>query len=282
MAISHEKLMALKSEGESFSYTDRETMLYALGVGLGRDPMKGRELPYIYEKELKTVPTLATVLAWGAGALGGSGINFMMVVHGEQRLKLHRPLPPAGDLVAASRVIGAYDKGEGKGALILTETDLTLRSGEKLCTLGSTIFARGDGGFGGPREGNPKPHAIPERAADHHFEAETRIDQAALYRLCGDRNPLHIDPEFAKMAGFDKPILHGLCSYGTACRAILENLCDYDHRRILEFDARFSAPVIPGETLLFEVWEDGKTLSFTARVKERDVVALNNGRCLLS
>ena len=282
MPIDYETIMSLKSEGEAFSYSDRETMLYALGVGFGRDPMEARELPFIYEGDLRTVPSLATVIAWGAGPLRESGINFMMVVHGEQRLKLHRPLPPAGDITADSRVVGAYDKGEGKGAIILTETEIALQSGEKLCTLGSTVFARGDGGFGGPKEGNPPPHPIPDRKPDHQLEAQTRIDQAVLYRLSGDRNPLHIDPAFAKAAGFDKPILHGLCSYGTACRALLQNLCDYDHKKITQLDVRFSAPVMPGETLAFDVWEDGKNLSFTARAKERNVLALNNGKCVLS
>ena len=216
MAIDYDHIMSLTSKGEKFSYGDRETMLYALGVGMGRDPLAPRELPYVYESGLKTVPTMATVIAWGAGPLRDSGINYLMVVHGEQKLTLHQPLPPAADIIADSKVVGAYDKGAEKGAVIVTETDIRLAdSGDALCTLTSTTFARGDGGFGGPSEGAPKPHEIPDRAPDETLEVDTRPDQALLYRLSGDRNPLHADPEFATAAGFPAPILHGLCTYGT-------------------------------------------------------------------
>lgn len=282
MAIDYDHLMSLTSEGERFSYGDRETMLYALGVGMGRDPLAAKELPYVYEKDLKTVPTMATVIAWGAGPLRDSGINYLMVVHGEQKLTLHRPLPAAADIIADSRVVGAWDKGAEKGAVIVTETDIRLAdTDDKLCTLTSTTFARGDGGFGGPTEGAPKPHALPDRAPDQTIEVDTRADQALLYRLSGDRNPLHADPEFATAAGFPAPILHGLCTYGTCCRAILGSVADYDHTAITGFDVRFSSPVFPGETILVDVWKDGPIASFRARLKERDVVVINNGKCTL-
>ncbi|WP_428481303.1 MaoC/PaaZ C-terminal domain-containing protein [Pyruvatibacter mobilis] len=282
MAIDYDHLMSLTSEGERFSYGDRETMLYALGVGMGRDPLAAKELPYVYEKDLKTVPTMATVIAWGAGPLRDSGINYLMVVHGEQKLTLHRPLPAAADIIADSRVVGAWDKGADKGAVIVTETDIRLAdTDDKLCTLTSTTFARGDGGFGGPTEGAPKPHALPDRAPDQTIEVDTRADQALLYRLSGDRNPLHADPEFATAAGFPAPILHGLCTYGTCCRAILGSVADYDHTAITGFDVRFSSPVFPGETILVDVWKDGPIASFRARLKERDVVVINNGKCTL-
>ena len=282
MAINYDHLMSLKSTGQEFSYGDRETMLYALGVGFGRDPMDEKELSFVYEKNLKTVPTMATVVAWGAGPMAESGINYMMVVHGEQKLTLHRPLPVAAQITADSRVIGAWDKGEGKGAIIVTETVISEKGKDKLCTLESTIFARGDGGFGGPREGAPQPHQIPDRAPDRTIEAETKPDQALLYRLSGDRNPLHADPEFAKAVGFDKPILHGLCTYGTCCRAIISQVCDYDATRITGFDVRFSAPVIPGDKIAIDLWKDGNVLSFRARVPARDAVVINNGKCTLS
>ena len=280
MAINYDVLMGLKAEGQEFSYGDRETMLYALGIGFGRDPMDKKELAFVYEKNLKTVPTLATVIAWGAGAIGNSGINYAMVVHGEQKLKLYKPLPVAAQIVTDSRVVGAWDKGEGKGAIIVTETNINeKKGGDKLCTLTSTIFARGDGGFGGPREGAPEPHKLPEREPDMSIDAETLPGQALLYRLSGDRNPLHSDPEFAKAVGFPKPILHGLCTYGTCCRAIISQALDYDPTRITGFDVRFSAPVFPGDTITVDLWKDKGIISFRARVKARDAVVINNGKC---
>ena len=282
MPVTYDSLMSLKSEGDEFTYTDKETMLYALGVGMGRDPLNADELPFVYENGLKTVPTMASVLAWGQSTLGRAGINFMLVVHGEQRLTMHKPLPPAATIIADERVTGAVDKGPGKGALIFTEKTIRLKdTNELLCTTGGTIFARGDGGFGGPSTGGPAVHAIPDRTPDAVCASDTRVDQALLYRLSGDRNPLHSDPNFAKMAGFPKPILHGLCSYGTACRAVLQTMCNYDHTLITGFDVRFSSPVFPGETIITEMWKDGNVVSFRSKLKERDVVVLNNGKCTL-
>ncbi|HUD53153.1 MaoC/PaaZ C-terminal domain-containing protein [Parvibaculum sp.] len=285
MALDYDKLMASKSVGQEFQYGDRETMLYALGVGFGRDPLNAKELPFVYESGLKTVPTQATVIAWGAGggAMAAGGINFLMVVHGEQKLTLHKPLPSAAKISVDSSVLGAWDKGADKGAIIVTESVIKDRdSGDKLCTLQSTIFARGDGGFGGPREGAPEPHKIPDRKPDLTVEADTRPDQALLYRLSGDRNPLHADPAFATAAGFPKPILHGLCTYGTTCRAIISSeICNYDPTLITGFDVRFSSPVFPGETVLVDIWKDGNIASFRARLKERDVTVINNGKCTL-
>lgn len=283
MPINYDQLMSLKSEGEEFTYTDRETMLYALGVGMGRDPMDATELKYVYETpDMRTVPTMATVIAWGQRTLSKADLNWIMIVHGEQRLTLHKPLPAAATIVANGKVVGAYDKGADKGALIVSETEIFDKaSGDKLCTLGSTIFARGDGGFGGPTDGAPVPHEVPTRAPDMSCELETRADQALLYRLSGDRNPLHADPAFAKAAGFPRPILHGLCTYGTACRAVLKAAADYDHTKIKAFDVRFSAPVFPGETIITDMWKDGDVLSFQCRLKERDATVIKNGRCLM-
>jgi acyl dehydratase len=283
MAINYENLMASRATGQEFEYGDRETMLYALGVGFGRDPMNAKELPFVYEKGLKTVPTQATVISWGAGGMRDSGINYLLVVHGEQKLTLHKPLPAAAKIVVDSGVLGAWDKGKDKGAIIVTESVIKEKSsGDKLCTLQSTIFARGDGGFGGPREGAPEPHKIPDRKPDMTVDADTRPDQALLYRLSGDRNPLHSDPEFAKAAGFPRPILHGLCTYGTSCRAIISSsVCDYDSAKITGFDVRFSSPVFPGETISVDLWKDGNIVSFRARVAARDVTVINNGKCTL-
>jgi acyl dehydratase len=282
MPIVYDELIQLKSEGQEFSYLERETMLYALGVGFMRDPLNAKELSFVYENGLRAVPTMATVIASGQSLVGRSGINYLMVVHGEQRLTLHKPLPAYGEIVSDERVVGAYDKGD-KGAIIVTEKVIREKnSGEKLCTLGGTIVARGDGNFGGPKEGAPVPHTVPERAPDLVHEADTRPDQAFLYALSGDRNPLHRDPNVAKMAGFPRPILHGLCTYGTACRSVLTTICDYDPAKIAGFDVRFSAPVFPGETIVTEMWVDGTVVSFRSRVKERGVVCLNNGKCTLA
>ena len=283
MPIDYEKVMQIKKEGVRFSYTDRDVLLYALGVGFGRDPLNEKELPYVYEESLKTVPTMATVITINAAPITETGVNFMMLVHGEQGIKLHRPLPQEAEVLANTRVAGAYDKGKDKGALVCFETAMTLESGEPLCTLSSTVFARGDGGFGGPRDGAPQPHPLPERVPDMQCEVTTREDQALLYRLCGDRNPLHADPAIAEQAGFPKPILHGLCTYGSACRGILRDVCGYDHTLIQEFNARFSAPVFPGETLVLSLWRDETVVSFRAAVKEREgVIVLNNGKCVLT
>jgi acyl dehydratase len=282
MPIIYDEIMQLKSTGDEFSYGDRETMLYALGVGFMRDPLNEAELPFVYENGLRTVPTMATVITAGQSMIGRSGVNFLMVVHGEQRLTVHKPLPPYADIVADDRVVGAFDKGKDKGALIVTEKIIReKKSGDKLCTLSSTTFARGDGGFGGPKEGAPEPHPLPTRKPDLVHEADTRSDQAFLYALSGDRNPLHRDPRVAQMAGFPRPILHGLCTYGTACRSVISTVCNYDPTKIVGFDVRFSAPVFPGETIVTEMWVDGAIVSFRSRLKERDVVCLNNGKCTL-
>jgi acyl dehydratase len=280
--IPYDELMQLRSEGE-FDYGDRETILYALSVGFGRDPLDAGELPFVYENGLRAVPTMATVLASGQSLIGQTGANFLMLVHGEQRLLFARPLPAYAQITVNERVVGAYDKGKDKGALVIIERVIRDKhSGETLCTLTGTAFCRGDGGFGGPKDGAPQPHELPSRAPDLLHETETRVDQALLYALCGDRNPLHRDPQIARMAGFPRPILHGLCTYGVACRGVLATVCDYDPAKIIGFEARFSAPVFPGETIITDLWIDGPVVSFRSRVKERNVVCLNNGRCTLA
>ena len=282
MAINYDEVMQLKAHDLPFSYRDRDTMLYALGIGFGRDPLNEAELPFVYENGLKTVPTLSTVVSWGSAIIGKSGINYLYVLHGEQRLAVHRPMPVAAEILADERITGAFDKGE-KGAILLIEKTLRLKdTGEKLCTLTATTVARGDGGFGGPKEGAPEPHPLPTRAPDVVQACDTRPDQAFLYALSGDRNPLHRDPKVAKMAGFPRPILHGLCTYGTACRAVISTVCKYDPDRIAGFDARFSAPVFPGETIVTEMWVDGRVVSFRSKAKERDLIVINNGKCTLA
>ena len=275
--------MGLRREGERFSYTDRESLLYAVSVGMGRDPLDANELPYVYENAApRTVPSMATVLTRIA-LLKDCGYDYTKVVHGEQQLRLHRPLPPQGEVIADARVVAAYDKGAGKGALIYTETEVRLaEGGQPLYTLLSATFARGDGGYGGPAGSGPAPHPIPARAPDLTETFETRADQALLYRLNGDRNPLHADPELARRVGFPVPILHGLCTYGIACRAILKMAAGYDHARIRALDVRFSKPVYPGETIETQMWLDGGTVSFRCVAPQRGgAVVIDHGRCLL-
>jgi acyl dehydratase len=281
--IDHAHVMSLTSKDEAFAYDARDTMLYALGIGMGGDPMDGAELPFVYENGLKTIPTQATVMAWGAGRLGDTGINYAMVVHGEQRLTLHQPLPIEAEILADSRFVECLDKGAGKGAVLVSETILrNKKDNALLCTLTSSIFARADGGFGGPSDSALPAHACPQRAPDQEIDIPTSPNQALIYRLSGDRNPLHADPKFAAMVGFPRPILHGLCTYGLTCRAVMKAYCDNDPTRILSHDVRFSAPVYPGETVSVQMWQDGDVISFEARVKARDVVVIKNGKSVVA
>ena len=279
MAIDYPAMLDLKETGKRYTYTERDTMLYALGVGLGMEPLNENELPFVYERNLKAVPTLATVVAWGAGvATDKLGVNYKLVLHGEEKTIFHRPMPVAASIVADSGVVEVYDKGEGKGAIVVRQTVLRDEAdGQPIATLLRTIVARGDGGTGGSKEPTPVPHPTPERAPDKIIEYRTAPNQAAIYRLCGDRNPLHIEPERARAAGFNLPILHGLCSYGFTCRAVVEAFCDFDPARVASHQARFSSPVFPGDTLRISLWRDGNIVSFEAEVPERNVKVIRNG-----
>ncbi len=291
MAIFYPDILDQKTAPRTFTYGDKDVMLYAYGIGLGADPMNEDELAFVYEKGLKVVPTAATVLASGAGRAGPapdmpaghrpSQMNFLMVLHGEQKVELHKPLPASGTFTASGRTIGAFDKGKEKGAVIVNETVWVDDKGQKVATLTGSTFARGDGGFGGPSEGAPEPHPVPTRAPDLSVDLATRPDQALVYRLNGDRNPLHSDPDVAKRAGFDRPILHGLCTYGITCRAVLQAMTGYDADAILSHQSRFSAPVFPGDVVTVDLWKDGKQISFEARVKARNVTVMRNGLTVL-
>ena len=283
MPLDYDELMATEQLDLPLSYTDTEAILYALSIGMGRDPMNLRELPYVYEQggQFRTLPTFATVLVPDMFP-PGLGWDFGQVLHSEQRMRLYRPMPPSAELVIDKRVVDAFDWGERKGAVILFEAEGRLKSDDTVMfTLGCTVMARGDGGFGGPAGKGPRPHRAPRRDPDLSCELPTRKDQALLYRLTGDRNPLHADPGMAADAGFDMPILHGMCTYGIACRAILETICDYDHTLIEEFDARFTAPVMPGDTIRTDMWQEGNVVSFRCTAVERDVMVLRNGKCTL-
>ena len=212
-----------------------------------------------------------------------SGIDWVRILHGEQAMELHKPLPAAAKVVATAKVTDIVDKGAGRGALLFVQrTVREVETGEALATLRSTTFARGDGGCGGTTEMAPQPHPIPDRAPDLTCDLPTALNAALIYRLSGDPNPLHASPSVARAAGFERPILHGLCSWGVAGHAILKSYCEYEPARIRSMALRFSAPVYPGETIRTEMWRSGDTVSFRARVAERGVVVLNNGWAAIS
>lgn len=284
MALDYDKLITTTQTDLEHRYGDLETMLYAQSVGFGRNPVDAKELAYVYEQGplLRTVPTLASAIVPDMFP-PGLGWDYTQVLHAEQRLQLYRPLPPAAELLIDKRIVDVIDMGEKLGAKFLFEVEGRLAKDDTvLFTAGATVLARGDGGFGGPSSPGPRPHRVPRRDPDLTCVTDTRHDQALLFRLNGDRNPLHADPAVAAKAGFEVPILHGLCTYGIACRAILKTICDYDHTLIEAFDARFSAPVLPGDTITTQMWQDGNVVSFQCMVAERDAVVLRNGRCVLA
>ncbi len=283
MPLDYDKLMASVSRDIEVAYSDTDSLLYALSIGVGRDPLDLKELPYVYEQGplQATVPTLASVLVPDQFP-PDLGWDYTQVLHAEQRLELYRPLPPAADLLMDKRVDAVYDLGPKRGSMIINTAEGRLAKDDTaLFLVSSTVIARGDSGFGAPAGKGPRPHRPPRREPDLHCDLETRRDQALLFRLNGDRNPLHADPARAKAAGFDVPILHGLCSYGIACHAILKTICDYDYTLISGFDARFSAPVIPGDTITTDMWQDGNVISFQCTARDRDVIVVKNGKCTL-
>ncbi len=281
MTIVYDKLMALEIEPAEQTYQAKDCMLYALGVGLGHDPMNEEELAFVYEKKLKVLPTMVTVIGHSGSLTRNpdSGIDWLMVVNGEQGFTLRGPLKGQDVVLGRTRIVEVIDKGSGKGALLLTERKITDKAtGELIGTVTQTIFCRGDGGFGGPPREASAPHALPARAPDVVCDFCTRPEMALIYRLSGDYNPLHADPAFAKAAGFPRPILHGLGTFGVSGHALLKTMCGYDPARLTSFSCRFSAPVFPGETIRTEMWRDADVVSFRARAVERDVIAINNGR----
>ena len=281
MAIVYDKLMALDVPPREQAYGARDCILYALGIGFGHDPMNEDELPFVYEKNLKVLPTMGTVLGhpgfWARNR--DTGIDWVKVVNGEQGITLHRPLVGQGTVTGRMRIVEVIDKGAGKGALVLSERKIADQAtGAPIATVTHTMFCRGDGGFGGPPRKSPEPHPLPERAADAVCDLATRPEAALIYRLSGDLNPIHSEPAVAKQAGYPRPIMHGLGSFGVAAHAVLKTFCGYDPQKLVSFASRFSAPVYPGETLRTEMWRDGNVVSFRSRVVERDAIAVNNGR----
>ncbi len=283
MAIDYDKLMNWPFKPVEQSYTEKDSIIYALGLGVGANPLDKKELNFVFEEAEKfaAIPTQAVVLAspgfWVRDP--ESGVDWKKVLHGEQELELHAPVPVAATVIGQTKVTEIIDKGADKGALIYSEKTLTDKAtGKLIATARSTTFARGNGGFGGPTSPTRPVHKLPDREPDKHCDLKTLPQSALIYRLSGDPNPLHASPEVAESAGFKAPILHGLCSLGVAGHAILKTCCDYDPAKFKSLALRFSSPVYPGETIRTEIWEDGDTVSFRSKVLERDVVVLNNGK----
>lgn len=283
MPINYDKLLALKIPDIEQTYTAKDCILYALALGLGRDPVNENELAFVRGKSPKVLPTNAATFGYPYHWLRDldTGADYSKGVHGEQGFRMHRLMPPQGKLISRLRVTDVIDKGPGKGAVVYMERKLDDAQGP-LATLSGSIFLRGDGGFGGPKRESPQPHPIPERAPDVVCDLPTRPETALIYSLCGDDNPLHSDPAHARAAGFERSILHGLASFGLAGRAIVQTLCGHAPEKLVALAGRFSAPVYPGEMLRAEMWRDGAVVSVRLRVLERDVIALNNGRAQIT
>lgn len=275
-----EALREHKFEPTITPYSDRDVMLYALSLGVCNDPLNADELHFVYEKDLVVLPSITAVLAHPGAWIANEkfAVDFVKLLHGEQRAEYLRPLPAQGELRSEFAVSAVVDKGEGKGALVYFNKALfDNATGDHLCTVSSTLFLRGDGGAGGFGEAPPPLRSIPAREPDFVDELPTNPRSALFYRLNGDRNPIHADPEIARLAGFDAPILHGLCAYGICGFSVLRKAFAYDTTRLASLDLRFSSPVYPGETLVVEGWKSNDGVSFQAKVKERDKPVISNG-----
>ena len=289
MPLRYEDLKSWVFPSIEQRYTDRDTMLYALAIGLGADPVDRARLRFVYEKDLLALPTMAGLLGYPGFWLADPslGLDWLRVVHGEQAMTFHRPLPPAASVVAVNRVAAVIDKGAGRGALVVTERTLTdCADGHLLATLRHTAFCRGDGGFSATHGVSdpplPAPPPLPQRAPDMVVELETRPEAALLYRLTGDRAPIHADPDLAAAAGFKRPILHGLGIFGVVGHALLKATCDYDPSRLRSLSGRFASPVFPGETIQTAIWTEtapagGLVVRFRATVLGREPVVLDHG-----
>ena len=264
-------------------WDQKDSLLYAVGVGAGQQPTSAAELPFVTENSMnvtpRALPTMAVVLADVSGAFADIGsFNPAMLVHGEQRVLCHSELPVAGELESTSEITAIWDKG--KGAVIeVTAHAVSVADGAPLFDLVMSAFIRGEGGFGGDRGPSGPRNEPPDRAPDHSVTMTTRPEQALLYRLSGDRNPLHSDPSFATLAGFDRPILHGLCTYGFAGRALLAGLCDGDPARFGSVEGRFSSPVFPGEELTTHIWRTGDGSAVFRVLASGDRVVIDSGGC---
>lgn len=277
MPIDPSRALAAEFPSQRAEWGPDDIILYHLGLGAGFEkPTDEKELEYTYEQKLKVLPSYGVIPVFsalsGLGEIPGVEINFMMVLHGEQDLVIHRPIPVSGAVETKRRVAGIWDKG--KAALIVMET-VSSDTGGPLFTNRFGIYARGEGGFGG-ESGPPAANKAPDRAPDVTAESKTMPNQALIYRLSGDKNPLHADPQFAQMGGFDKPILHGLSTFGVVCKAVVDSVLDGDVTKVARYQVRFAGVVFPGETIVTSVWRDGGRLLVAAKTKERDSLVLSH------
>jgi acyl dehydratase len=283
MGLNYERIMAYRPADIAVRYGARDCMLYALGIGLGMDPVDPGQLKFVYERAgLEAFPTMAVVLGWpGRMTDPAFGIDERLVVAGDLKVVLHRPLASEGRLSSRPRVKEVIDKGQGNAAIILNTRDLIAADGTLVATVDSSTFARKHGGFGGKVTQTPAQHAVPQTSPEKICDLPTPPNLALLYRLTGDENPLHADPQRAKLAGFDRPILHGAASFAVAAHAILRTVADYRPERLASIEARFSKPVFPGDTIRTEMWPERGRISFQCRVVGRDDIVLSNGLATL-
>lgn len=285
-----EKAVGYEFEPIVYEYTERDVSLYALGVGAPADWLDQDELRFVYElsshgfQALPTFPVIypsAMIFRMIEGKLGEIEYSPMMLVHGEQYLELKHKIPTSGRITCRPRVSAIYDKGSG--ILVVSDTSCLDEHGTEIAFQQNSMFIRGIGGFGGDRGPSGNTNNPPERPPDATRREQTSTRQALIYRLSGDINPLHADPAMAALGGFATPILHGLCTFGFAGRAVLKHFCDNDPSRFKNIRVRFANPVFPGETLLTEMWQDGdQSVIFRTRVVERDVSVLTNCRVELA
>jgi acyl dehydratase len=286
LAIVYDQLLARSFDDIVHSYGWRDSVLYALGLGLGSNPLAADELRFVYEDNLQAMPTMATVLGHPGFWISepDTGIDFRKIVHGEQSLVIHAPLAPAATLVAKNSVDEVIDKGEGRGALVRVRRDLfDQSSGTLQSTQIMTMFCRADGGFGGPSSGKPVPIVtIPDRAPDAFVIRAVQPQSALIYRLSADLNPLHADPHTARAAGFDRPIFHGLGTFGVAAFALVSHFAGGNAAELREISCRFSTPFYPGETLRTEMWDEDGTVLFRCSAIERGAIVLDRGRAVFA